>query len=129
LRPGRTQTILFGMCGRYTITENAAAQLDSWLGATWIGAHAQTSYNIAPTQHAPVCRLDGGGRRVLEMYRWGLIPFWAKDAGIGARTINARSETAATKPSFRAAFRERRCLVPASGYYEWTEGPHGKQPH
>jgi len=117
------------MCGRYTITDNAAAQIDSWLGATWRGAPARASYNLAPTQHAPICRLDEGGARVLEMLRWGLIPSWAKDASIGARTINARSETAASKPSFRAAFRARRCLVPASGYYEWTSSASGKQPH
>jgi putative SOS response-associated peptidase YedK len=117
------------MCGRYTFTDDAAAQIDTWLGATWLGSPARASYNIAPTQHAPICRLDEDGARVLEMYRWGLIPSWAKDASIGARTINARSETAASKPSFRAAFRARRCLVPASGYYEWMQSAGGKQPH
>ncbi len=63
------------------------------------------------------------------MVRWGLVPSWAKDEKIGARMINARSETAAEKPSFRSAVKARRCLVPASGFYEWVKGPDGKQPH
>lgn len=84
------------------------------------------NFNVAPTQQAPVV-LDGPCR--FEVMRWGLIPFWAKDHRIGRRTINARAETVASKPSFRAAFRRRRCLVPADGFYEWT-GPRGKrQPH
>jgi putative SOS response-associated peptidase YedK len=116
------------MCGRYVITEESAAQLDTGLGARWRGAPALPSYNIAPTQHAPVLHLHEG-ERFLEMYRWGLIRHWARDASIGARTINARAETVASKPSFRTAFRERRCLVPASGYYEWQATPEGKQPH
>jgi putative SOS response-associated peptidase YedK len=116
------------MCGRYVITEESAAQLDTGLGARWRGAPAPASYNIAPTQHAPVLHLHEG-ERILEMFRWGLIPHWAEDASIGARTINARAETVASKPSFRTAFRERRCLVPASGYYEWHATPEGKQPH
>jgi putative SOS response-associated peptidase YedK len=63
------------------------------------------------------------------MFRWGLIPFWAKDEKIGYRTINARAETVDSKPAFRAAFRRRRCLIPASGFYEWQAGPQGKQPY
>jgi putative SOS response-associated peptidase YedK len=69
------------------------------------------------------------GDRELVMLKWGLIPFWAKDPGIGSRMINARSETAAGKPSFRAAFRRRRCLVLADGFYEWQKVEGGKQPH
>jgi len=82
-------------------------------------------YNIAPTQQAPVVRPDGQGGRELAMPRWGLVPSWAKDIDIGNRTINARAETVSEKPSFRAAFARRRCLVPATGFYEWqkTDGP------
>ncbi|HVP70015.1 MAG TPA: SOS response-associated peptidase, partial [Gemmatimonadaceae bacterium] len=80
--------------------------------------------NIAPTQEAPVIRAarDGAGREV-AMLRWGLVPFWAKDASIGHKLINARSESAMEKPAFREAFRARRCAIPASGFYEWTGAP------
>ena len=81
------------------------------------------NFNVAPTQQAPVV-VDEPRR--FEVMRWGLIPFWSKDPRIGRRTINARAETVAEKPSFRAAFRTRRCLVPADGFYEWT-GPRGKR--
>ncbi len=86
-------------------------------------------YNIAPTQSAPVVRLDAaaGGRRLAPL-RWGLVPAWAKEIGIGARMINARAETVAEKPAFRAAFRARRCLVAADGFYEWQNTAAGKQP-
>lgn len=79
----------------------------------------------------PIVRMGkDSGRPELTTARWGLIPFWAKDAKIGYSTINARAETVATKPAFREAFKRRRCLVPASGYYEWQKRPDGqKQPH
>jgi putative SOS response-associated peptidase YedK len=87
-------------------------------------------YNIAPTQPVAAVRYDiDTGERKLDLLKWGLIPFWAKDAGIGNRMINARSETVAEKPAFRAAFRERRCLVPADGFYEWQKLGTRKQPH
>ena len=90
----------------------------------------QPNYNVAPTQEVPaVVAGNGGGERRLEMLRWGLIPSWADDPGIGARMINARSETVAEKPSFRRAFKERRCLIPADGFYEWQKTNGGKQPH
>jgi putative SOS response-associated peptidase YedK len=76
-------------------------------------------YNIAPSQPIAVVRV-GEGKRELAMLRWGLIPSWADDPKIGSRLVNARSETVADKPAFRSAYRHRRCLVPASGYYEWT---------
>ena len=86
--------------------------------------------NIAPTQDAPVIRAtrDGTGREV-AMLRWGLVPFWAKDASIGPKLINARSESAMEKPAFREAFRARRCAIPASGFYEWTGVPKHRVPH
>jgi putative SOS response-associated peptidase YedK len=86
-------------------------------------------YNIAPTQVVPVMRRDESGKRALDFMRWGLIPPWATDASIGSKMVNARSETVAEKPSFREPYRKRRCLVPASGYYEWRTEGKIKQPY
>lgn len=88
-------------------------------------------YNGAPTQDFALCRLDGSGMRTMAVLRWGLVPFWAKDVKIGARLINARAETVREKPSFRSAFRARRCLIPANGWFEWKrsgKSGSGKQP-
>ena len=85
-------------------------------------------WNIAPTQFVPVVRADSTGLHRLAMLYWGLIPHWAKEKSIGARMINARAETLTEKPSFRTALRRRRCLVLASGYYEWQALAGGKQP-
>jgi putative SOS response-associated peptidase YedK len=114
------------MCGRYTLSTPAGRlaeefQLDSTVEIT-------PSYNVAPTQQVAAVLEDEGGRR-LEMLRWGLVPSWADDPEIGARMINARSETAPEKPSFRRAFRGRRCLIPADGFYEWKRENGGKQPY
>jgi len=78
-------------------------------------------YNIAPTQDAAVVPNDG--LKQVQLFRWGLLPFWAKDPSIGNRMINARAETAAQKPAYRAAYRRRRCLVLADGFYEWRKEP------
>lgn len=87
-------------------------------------------YNIAPTQMAPVVRLNEEGVRELSLLRWGLIPAWVKDAKMGASLINARAETVVEKPSFRTAFKRRRCLIPADGYFEWEKlSEKEKQPH
>ena len=85
-------------------------------------------YNIAPTQSVATIRADEQGLRSLDLLRWGLVPHWAKDVGIGNRLINARAETVAEKPAFRQAFSRRRCLVLASGFYEWGQTPAGKSP-
>ena len=86
-------------------------------------------YNIAPTQMVLTVHHDAEAPTALvEPLRWGLVPFWAKDLSIGNRMINARSETAAEKPSFRAAMKRRRCLIPADGYYEWQKVGSKKQP-
>jgi putative SOS response-associated peptidase YedK len=77
-------------------------------------------YNVAPTQGIPAARLADDGRRTVAELRWGLIPSWAKDAKIGYSLINARAETVAEKPAFRGSFKARRCLIPASGFYEWA---------
>ena len=81
--------------------------------------NSRPRYNVAPTQSVAAVRLAHGERR-LSMLRWGLIPAWAGDASIGSKLINARAETASNKPAFRAAWKARRCLIPADGFYEWT---------
>lgn len=91
-------------------------------------ASLEPRYNIAPSQSVAAIRADAEGLRSLDMLRWGLVPHWAKDVSIGNRLINARAETIAEKPAFRQAFSRRRCLVLASGFYEWGETPAGKAP-
>ncbi len=86
-------------------------------------------YNICPTQSATCVRISSNGQPEAIDLRWGLVPFWAKELKIGARMINARSETVATKPAFRAAYKSRRCLVLADGFYEWKKDGSQKQPH
>ena len=113
------------MCGRFLLTTPADIIAEAFGLAETV--HVDPRYNIAPTQEAAVVRSEGDLRR-LSMLRWGLVPRWSKDIAIGNRMINARSETVAEKPSFRDAFRKRRCLVPASGFYEWQKTTSGKQP-
>ena len=115
------------MCGRFTLTDpNVDIAVQFNLPEI---PDMQPRYNIAPTQPVAAVRAARESRaRELVMLHWGLIPFWAKDPKIGSRMINARSETAAEKPSFRAAFRRRRCLVIADGFYEWQKQNGSKQP-
>ena len=116
------------MCGRFTLLipgEELAATFNLPQPPT-----LAPRYNIAPTQPVAAVRLHPGtGQRELTHLHWGLIPFWADDPGIGSRMINARSETVGEKPSFRAAYRYRRCLIPASGFYEWQKQNGHKQPY
>jgi len=114
------------MCGRFT-------NLLSWreivelyeITNTDFRPNLAPRYNVAPSQNVPIVKAG----RELAVARWGLIPFWAKDAKIGYRTINARAETVTEKPAFRNAFNARRCLVPASGFYEWqARESESKQP-
>ncbi|HXQ31970.1 MAG TPA: SOS response-associated peptidase [Steroidobacteraceae bacterium] len=86
-------------------------------------------WNIAPTSEVAAVRVAGDGRRELVSLHWGLVPSWAKERAIGQRMINARAETLLEKPAFRSAFRRRRCLVLADGYYEWRVVTGGKQPY
>jgi putative SOS response-associated peptidase YedK len=115
------------MCGRFTLTvssETIARQFE--LAEV---PELEPRYNIAPTQPVPAVRLSrAADGRVLDLLHWGLIPSWAKDPGMGSRLINARVETAAEKPAFRAAFRKRRCLIVADGFYEWQARGSRKQP-
>lgn len=138
------------MCGRYALTATPE-EIEAIFALLELQVFPPR-YNIAPTQPVLVLRArleppaalrqpseDGPGARAprpapafpreLTLMRWGLVPSWAKDLDIGARLINARSETAAEKPAFRAAFRRRRCLVPADGFYEWRKLDGRKQPY
>ena len=122
------------MCGRYTLSSPTDLIADL-LGLAETPDLAPR-YNIAPTQEAPVVRVlaaavadDPAGRRRLDLLRWGLVPFWADDLGVGNRMINARGESLADKPAFRQSFKKRRCLVVADGFYEWKKEGGGKQPY
>src|SRR6266478_1747221 len=109
------------MCGRFQAS-SSPAELARWFKTTGPAPNVQQRYNAAPTQDLPVVLRDREtGERRLEPLRWGLIPFWAKDAKIGFSTINAKAETVATTPAFRDAFKSRRCIVPADGFYEWKK--------
>lgn len=109
------------MCGRFTITstEEAARALFKYTSPP---LNLRPNYNVAPTDSVPIVRnrAEGGGREMVQV-RWGLIPFWAKDIKIGFSTINARAETVETANAFREAFKRRRCLVVADGFYEWKK--------
>jgi putative SOS response-associated peptidase YedK len=110
------------MCGRYVVA-TPFRQMALDFGATTDMEFA-SDYNLAPTSPVPVLwqRSDDEGERRLDVARWGLVPYWAKDPAIGVRAFNARIETAAEKPMFRNAFTRRRCVLPADGYYEWRKG-------
>lgn len=134
------------MCGRYTLlaqTDELAAEFDLVEPLEF-----DSRYNIAPTQDVPVVRYfdaaaapkmtvvrvsESTGERRMDILRWGLIPHWAKDTKFAYRTINARAETVAKQPAFREAFRKRRCILPANGFFEWekvmVKGKEVKQPH
>lgn len=117
------------MCGRYNL-KSSAAELSAFFAALRDPAFdVQPRYNIAPTQPTVVVRLSESGQRELTHMLWGLVPSWSKDPTHGASLINARSETVDTKPSFRAAFKRRRCLIPATGFYEWQKQGKSKQPY
>lgn len=113
------------MCGRFTLTADVNTLQDSFPFVE-MPQGMQPHFNIAPTQ--PVAVVPNDGRNKLDFFVWGLIPSWAKDPNIGSRLINARAETLQEKPSFRTAFRRRRCLILADGFYEWKQGERGKTP-
>jgi putative SOS response-associated peptidase YedK len=116
------------MCGRYSIATEPEVLHRMFHLAD--GAPAlRPRYNAAPGQELPVVRLDNDGRRELAMLRWGLIPAAAEDPTVGLANINAQVETVHRMPAFRAAFRKRRCLVLADGFYKWQVTGEGKQPH
>ncbi len=116
------------MCGRFVQVEKPEFYAE-WFGAEFVRTETLTQrYNVAPTTKIyAVAEYEDA--RVLASFRWGLIPSWAKDEKIGARAINARSETAPDKPMFRSSFARRRCLIPVDGFYEWERREKGKLPH
>ncbi|NMG17690.1 SOS response-associated peptidase [Aromatoleum bremense] len=115
------------MCGRYALY-GPVSRLRERFDADVDALDFRPRYNVAPMQWLPVIRQRPAGERVAHLLRWGLIPSWSKDEAIATRLINARGESAAEKPSFRAAFRKRRCIVPANGFYEWQTVAGDKQP-
>jgi putative SOS response-associated peptidase YedK len=118
------------MCGRY-VRKTTRRQLAQWFGTDEADLpEFGSSYNVAPQTFQPVVRLNRDtGQREIVLMRWGLIPYWAKDAKIGYSTINAKAETITTAPAFREAIKRRRCLVPADAFYEWQKlDPKSKQP-
>ena len=114
------------MCGRFSLTASNEG-LVNYFGLAR-GLALEPRYNIAPSQQVAAVRVEAGERR-LVLLRWGLVPFWAGDPKIGYKMINARAETAQKTPAFRAAFRGRRCLIPASGFYEWDKKGGSRQPY
>ena len=116
------------MCGRYTLATPTEALEELFQLQTALPS-LRPRYNIAPTQPVAVVRRSTEGEREMVIMHWGLIPSWAKEPDIGNRLINARSETVSEKPSFRSAFKSRRCLVPTDGFYEWQRLNKRKQPH
>ena len=115
------------MCGRYTLRVKLNLLLSQFAAELAEGTEWEPRYNIPPTANVPAVRL-ADGKRQLALFKWGLIPSWAKDAKIGYSTINARADTVATKPAFRSAFKKRRCLVLADGYVEWEKDGKAKLP-
>ena len=114
------------MCGRYNLIADAQAFIDAFQVINRLPWRPR--YNIAPSQEVPAIRQEAEGRKAV-LLRWGLIPHWAKEEKFGYHTINARAETVDTKPAFRSAFRRRRCLIPATGFYEWRQVNRHKQPY
>ena len=114
------------MCGRF-VGYRKIEQLKEAFPIDVANIDASPNYNVAPTQEI-LAIARHNGQNHLEKFHWGLVPFWAKDKSIGNRLINARSETAANKPSFRTAFIKRRCLIIADGFYEWKGQRGSKQP-
>ena len=114
------------MCGRYAFF--APREAIERIFGVGDPPEVEPRWNVAPTQYVPIVRLDRDGRRVLRMQRWGLVPFWARDPSAGSRMINARAESLATNAAFRTAFERRRCLVPVSGFYEWSGTGQARMP-
>jgi putative SOS response-associated peptidase YedK len=115
------------MCGRYIQIGPWSSVVEFFNLIPSTGVNLRPRYNIAPTQDVPVVRAGSPGRELVHL-RWGLVPRWHREPGRGTVLINARLETVAEKPSFRSAYRARRCLLPADGWYEWRAIRGGKQP-
>ena len=115
------------MCGRFAISNPRFSRIEATLGTTF--PEVRPRYNISPSQTIPVIRGSAdGGDEMVDM-RWGLIPYWSEEPKVSYSTFNARAETLAEKPAFREPFRSRRCLIPASGFFEWKTDAGRKQPY
>ena len=114
------------MCSRYFL--DADGNIIAYTFRVPATPAVKKRFNIAPTQEAPVVRAGRDGEREIALLRWGLVPPWAKDIKVGTQMINARAETVAGKPAFRSAVQKRRCIVPATGFFEWQGAPGRKQP-
>jgi putative SOS response-associated peptidase YedK len=114
------------MCGRFTLTMDLSElqELFPWID---FGVDHHPRYNIAPSQS--ILAIPNTGDNKAQLFRWGLIPHWAKDPSIGNKMINARGETVSEKPSFKNAYKKKRCLIPADGFYEWKKEGTGKTPY
>lgn len=115
------------MCGRFTLF-SSPRELQRFFDTHAPSFDIRPNYNVAPTLEIPVIVMQEDERHIRKRH-WGLVPFWAKDTSIGSRMINARVETLASKPAFRAALKQRRCLIPANGFYEWKGKAGSKQPY
>jgi putative SOS response-associated peptidase YedK len=115
------------MCGRFA-RYSLSRELERFFNAHSASFEIHPSYNVAPTQEIPVILIHEDERHIKKRH-WGLVPFWAKDISIGSRMINARVETVTSKPAFRSALKQRRCLIPANGFYEWKGKSGNKQPY
>jgi putative SOS response-associated peptidase YedK len=116
------------MCGRYTSDGIDVSKLVERFDAQKTLEEYEPNPNIKPTQDAPVV-VEHDDERELHLMQWGLVPFWAKDPKIGSKMFNARAETVGEKPAFKSSFRRKRCLVPATGFYEWKQEGRGKVPY
>jgi putative SOS response-associated peptidase YedK len=116
------------MCGRYTITVTQEELFMRYLNYTPTDRYHTPRFNVAPSQDIQVIINDGVKNELVEM-RWGLVPFWAKDVKIGYKMINARAETVGEKPAYRSLIKNKRCLIPADGFYEWQKNGSKKQPY
>jgi putative SOS response-associated peptidase YedK len=118
------------MCGRFVSARKRLELLEEFAATRdTVAADRDPDYNVAPTKRIyTVLKHKEADERELRLVRWGLVPSWAKNTSAGARMINARAETVAVKPAFRAAFAKRRCLIPADGYYEWVTEGKAKKP-
>jgi len=114
------------MCSRYFL--DADGNVIAYTFSVPLNERLRRRFNIAPTQEAPIVRVSQEGPREMAMLRWGLVPAWSNDLGAGTKMINARGESVAEKPAFREAMARRRCLVPATGFFEWKAAPGRKQP-
>src|SRR5438067_6640836 len=120
------------MCGRAKLeTDVSEIKIAFRIPPEYPVPNFAPSWNVAPTDNLPIVRYDQkAGSRTLDLMRWGLVPYWAKDIKIGFSTINAMAETVEVKPVFRDAFQRRRCIVPVDNFYEWNKlGPKEKQPY